>query len=316
MRKNLKIITVAVILAVLIVAGIFFALGYFKPLKAGIIVDTNPSSTVFVNNEEVGKSRYEGTFEPGEKTIKLVPDSFEKPLPPYEVKVTLVPGVKTMIQREFGSSEETSSGAIVSFEKTSEKDSSLAVVSTPDAGQLSLDGQVRGFTPYKTPLLSSGEHVLSLTASGFIEKTIKVKTYPGYKLTAIVKLAVDTNKVETSPTPTPQSEEKKYIIEILNTPTGFLRVRSEASTLAKEVGQVEPGKKYNLLGEDEKTGWFKIEYQEGKEGWVSNQYAKKVESTVFPTPEPSPSLNPKATPKVTASVKASPTIKATPTSKP
>ena len=76
----------------------------------------------------------------------------------------------------------------------------------------------------------------------------------------------------------------------MDTPTGFLRVRSEPSSIAKEIGQVEPGNVYYFLEQDTVTGWLKIEYEEGKEGWISSQYAKRVEETPTPKPSPTPTL--------------------------
>jgi uncharacterized protein YgiM (DUF1202 family) len=99
----------------------------------------------------------------------------------------------------------------------------------------------------------------------------------------------------------PKSESE--FVEILSTPTGFLRVREEPSSLGKEIGQVEPGKNYVLVETDEKTGWFKIEYlpaqagEDGKVGWISNQYAKKLNSSVLsPTPTVIPRSRITATP--------------------
>jgi uncharacterized protein YgiM (DUF1202 family) len=65
-------------------------------------------------------------------------------------------------------------------------------------------------------------------------------------------------------------------VEVSQTPTGYLRVRSEPSTLGNEVGRVVPGVKYNLIETDVKSGWFKIEYSEGQSGWISNQFAKRI----------------------------------------
>ena len=73
-----------------------------------------------------------------------------------------------------------------------------------------------------------------------------------------------------TPTPTPISGDT---VTILNTPTGFLRVREDASTGAVEVGRVTPGDTLPLI--DEVSGWYKIQLTDGKEGWVSSQYASK-----------------------------------------
>jgi len=264
---------------------------------------TDPPANVFIDGEEVGRTPYEINRSPGEVVIKLIPDSFQAPLTPYETKVNLIAGVQTVIKREFGESQEASSGEIISFERIAKEETSLTVVTIPDSVQLEIDGRDKAFTPHKTSSILPGEHTLVLSAEGFLERIIEVKTHQGYKLTAIIKLAQAENKVQETPgiTPTPidENEAKKEMIEILSTPTGFLRVRKEPSTLGEEVGQVKPGEKYPLLETDEKTGWFKIEYEEDGEGWISNQYAKKVEGSSKATPTPTRRVSPTPTPKIT-----------------
>ena len=66
-------------------------------------------------------------------------------------------------------------------------------------------------------------------------------------------------------------------ILILNTPTGFLRVRENNSINSSEIAKVMPGESYELISE--KEGWFEIKLSspagEGKIGWVSSLYAAK-----------------------------------------
>ncbi len=270
-----------------------FAIGQFRKKGAGVSVDTKPASTVFIDGEQVGRTPYEGVKTPGEVTIKLLPDSFEKPLSPYETKVTLTAEVQTVIKREFGETEDLSSGAIVSFEKVGSREVSISVVSIPDGAEVSLNGQVRGFTPFKTSSINDGNHQLSLSALGFNDYQLNVRTYAGYKVTAVFKLApggvVEEAKDEIV------EELKVQEVEILTTGTGFLRVRAGPSVLEAEVGRVGPGKRYPLVESDVASGWFKIEYEEGKEGWVSNEYAKIVERT--PSPSPTATATPKTSPK-------------------
>lgn len=260
------------ILAVLLIAVliVFFFVGFFRPKAAGISVTTTPAAAVFIDGTEVGRTPYDGTRDPGEVTLKLVPESESSPLSPFETKVTLSSGIKTVIKREFGSSDEVSSGEIISFEKMGGSDASLAVISIPDAAQISIDGAVRGFSPYKSSSILAGEHQLIVSAQGYSPRTLSVKTIVGYKLTAFVKLAKSGE--EASPTPAPsQISEKQTLILILSTPTGFLRVRSQAGTGGVEVGQIKPGQKFPFIDEDTATGWFKIEYEKGKNGWVSSK---------------------------------------------
>ncbi|MCL5970413.1 MAG: SH3 domain-containing protein, partial [Patescibacteria group bacterium] len=63
-------------------------------------------------------------------------------------------------------------------------------------------------------------------------------------------------------------------ILILDTPTGFLRVRDSASLSGKEIAQVKPGEKYDFLSEQ--TGWFEIKLNDGKTGFISSQYSQKT----------------------------------------
>lgn len=287
MRKLGLIIGILAILGG-IAAAILFFLGYFSPQGAGLRIDTNPASTVFINGEQVGKTPYQATRKAGEITLRLVPDSFDKPLSPYETKIDLVGGIETIVNRDFGPTDDESGGYIISFERVGGKETSIAVVSVPDAAQIALDGQIRGFSPYKTTSLTPGDHKLTVTAPGYKDENLNLKAVEGYKLTARVKLMPNGETPEPSPTPAPS--EKK--VEILTTPTGFLRVRSDPSTVGSELGQVEPGKSYKYVDTDTATGWFKIEYEAGKEGWVSNEYAKIVEDNPNATATPSASPNP------------------------
>ena len=288
--KKLRIGIILIVLGIIIVGAALFLLGFFKPGSAGLLVESVPAATVFIDGEQVGRTPYEATRKPGEIVIKLIPQSLDEALVPFETKVTLTSGIKTVIKREFGDSEETSSGEILSFEKIGGDSSDLAIVSVPNAAQISIDGATRGFAPYKTSSITPGEHQVVVSAPGYSERALSIKTVEGFKLTVVVKLAP--NGEEILEEEEEEIEEPKQVeVEILSTSTGFLRVRSEPSTLGEEVGRVEPGELYPYLDEDEDTGWLKIEYEEGKEGWVSGQYAKKVEeSKEEPSPSPSPSL--------------------------
>ncbi|PIP57812.1 hypothetical protein COX03_01085, partial [Candidatus Woesebacteria bacterium CG22_combo_CG10-13_8_21_14_all_39_10] len=123
--------------------------------------------------------------------------------------------------------------------------------------------------------ISASAHQIAVSLNGYLERTVNVKAIPGYKLTLIVKLIKDVNKVEPTPTPaaTPKPEVK---IEILSTPNGFLRVRSAATTDSDEVARVNPKDTFVLIEESGDSKWYKIEYQTGQFGWISGQYAKKL----------------------------------------
>ena len=273
-NKALKISLI--ILSILLVSfAIFFISGKIKPKKAGILVETTPTSAVFVNSVQVGKTPYMGTFDPGEIDLKLVPEASDKPLIVFETRLLLSSGIQTVVKREFGETIDLSGGEIISFEKTGEGGPSIAVVTDPDSAQISIDGKAYGFAPYKTSQVTASAHQVAVSLNGYAERMVNVKAISGYKLTLIVKLAKDVNKVEPTPTPaaTPKPEVK---VEILSTPNGFLRVRESSSTTSGEIARVNPKDQFILIEESENKSWYKIEYQTGQFGWISSQYAKKL----------------------------------------
>jgi uncharacterized protein YgiM (DUF1202 family) len=309
--RRLRLIVIVVFVVGILAGAGLLAWSLLKPKTAGIYVETSPASSVFIDGEQVGRTPYDATRGAAEVVVKLVPETVDKPLSPYEVKVTLTPGIKTIIKREFADSEETSAGEIVSFEKMGGDEASVSVVSIPDAAQVAIDGQIRGFAPYKASSITPGEHSLVVSYEGYASRTITIKAIEGHRLTAVVKLK-PTGEVEAEKTEEPQKEEeKKMMVEILSTPTGFLRVRAEPSTAAEEVSRVDPGEKFTFIEENETKDWYKIEYEKGKEGWVSSQYAKKLEVTGTPTGKVTPTPTSKLTP--TPAAKPSPTPTAKPT---
>lgn len=268
-----------------ILAGtIFFVMGAIQPKPGALIIKTDPESSVYINGVLVGKTPFKGTYKAGEITLKLVPDASPENLLPFETRLTLIPEIQTVVRREFGPSEELSSGDITSFDKGSGKETGLVVVTTPENAQISLDGVPRGFAPYKTSLISPAKHQITIKAPGYVDRIMTSTTVEGYRLTIFAKLAKggdDSGNAQATPTPAPVS--KTYVL-ILQTPTGFLRVRTEPGNAGEEIAEVKPGSKYPFLEEDAATHWFKIQYEEpqaglpnGITGWVSNQFSKKVD---------------------------------------
>jgi uncharacterized protein YgiM (DUF1202 family) len=153
--------------------------------------------------------------------------------------------------------------------------------------------------------ITAGDHTILFSSPGFIDKTVRAKAIAGYRLTISVQLAkaptpalpspeatpsatpsislTPTPKLTPIKTPTPTKAATssaalaKPYVQILETPTGYLRVRSTPA--GDEVGKVYPGEthKYFETSTPPTEGWYKIEYQPGAEGWVSNQYAKLIQ---------------------------------------
>ena len=293
--RKLKIAVLATIILGVLLGLIYAAISYLRPLSAGLRVESNPVSSVYIDSEYVGKTPVRITRKPAEVVVKLVPDTFDQPLSPYETKITLIGGVDTILRRDFSQNDNEAAGELISFEKGPKSETSLAVVTIPDAVQVSINGEVKGFAPYKTTV-TPGEHLLVMSAPGYKERSIKVRTYTGYKLTAFITLTrapvLETTQVVPVDDEVESETETVEMVEILSTTTGYLRVRKEASTASEEVGRVQPGRQYEHIEEDASNSWYKIIYEEGKEGWISSQYAKKVDSSGAISPTASPSAAP------------------------
>jgi len=272
---------------------IFFAVFLFVVYKliagpagniAGLKVISQPEATIFLNDKEIGKTPYDQKQPPGEYVLKLVPDEGQATAVPWQGKVLLTPQVLTYVKRELGLSEVASSGEIVTMEKISGGETQIAVFATPDAASVLLDGIDRGVTPLNLSI-SAGEHDLALTSTGYIGRTVRVKTVEGYKVTVNFQLAVagDAMPAESAtPTVAPATAEEAEttpanqgaFVKINDTPTDFLRVRFDATTSSSEVARLNPGTKVPFI--EEKSSWFKVEYETGKEGWISSRYAERT----------------------------------------
>lgn len=242
-------------------------LGYLRPKTSGILIETNVASRVFVDGREVGRTPYNATLSPHTTVIKLIP--YEQSLVGYETKVDLVAGIKTIIRRTFAQTESASSGQIIYFEKIATENPEISVVSSPDAASVVLDGRPKGFTPIGISQISLGIHQLSLTSSGYTDLEFSVKTVDGYKLIAIVKLAQTPEVTLGAQAENTQTSE----VEVLRSPSGFLKIKESPNSVSSEVGQANTGQKYKLLNRSSDSNWYEIDLGGGKSGWISVQYA-------------------------------------------
>jgi len=299
--KRKWLIGIAAVLGVFLL-GIVLRVTIFNKRGSGAIsVSSTPKATVFIDGAEVGTTPFlNDKLQAGEHTVKLVPEATNDSLVPWEGKVILNPNVLTVINRNLGSTMQDSFGEVIWLEKIDSKDkSSITVISSPDQAVVRIDGEPKGFSPITIDEFNPGGYQVVVASPGYEERTISANTVAGFRLIINVQLAKKIEgieeetpsgeRTETTPTPTvkitptpklsPQltitSPQKPYI-KIKETPTGWLRVRTEPSTSATEAAKVKPGETFSYLGE-EKNGWYKIEYEEDKEGWVSGTYAELIE---------------------------------------
>lgn len=277
-KKNRNFVGIAILLTIAVIVIGLFLYQTISTGQAALMVESSPSGIVYVDGEQKGRTPLEIEVEAKEVIVKIVPEG-STPLSPYETKVKLTEGVKTIVRRKFGESGASASGQIISFERSG-SETSIAVVSTPDGVEVLLDGKTEGVTPLKV-ITTQGEHSLKLQSENYSEESLNVRAVSGYKVTAIVDLSMlpkpeesagSTEEAEDTEEVLSEEDEEIEKIVILNTSVGYLRVRASASVSSEELGRVEPGEEFEVLEYDVAEDWYKIEYEEGLEGWVSGQY--------------------------------------------
>ncbi|OGM31868.1 hypothetical protein A2803_01120 [Candidatus Woesebacteria bacterium RIFCSPHIGHO2_01_FULL_44_21] len=154
--------------------------------SAALLVESNVEASVFINGEEKGKTPLEMEVKEEEIVLRLVPA--DSALPPYDTKVNLTEGTKTIVRREFGESIVTSSSQVVQLEKVNTNGSEIAIVSIPDGVDVSLDGQKLGSTPLRF-MASPGEHTLNVSSAGHKDVSLRVVAVYGYVVNVVVSLA-------------------------------------------------------------------------------------------------------------------------------
>ena len=278
--------------------------------QAALQAYSTPKATVFLDGEHIGTTPFfDDKLKPGDYTVKLTPD--DPGAIPWEGKIRLSGGIMTVVSRELSSDPDQSSGYTLSLEPAADRKSvSLTVVTDPDGAVVSLDSEPKGFAPLSLDKLTPEEHLLVISSPGYVEKSLKPKLIEGHKLTATVQLAklpeeekqaepkeatesadlkAQDDETKPTPKPSPKSQTIKPAtgsgtlegsqVKILETPTGWLNVRSEPSTSGGDetiVTKVDPGETFPYI-KSSGSGWYQIELPDGELGWVVAKYTELIE---------------------------------------
>jgi len=280
MKKFFLILIPSLVFTFLFIFG-YQSLLKYQAQKGALQVTSAPESKVYLDNKYIGqtplcKCEANAMLQSGNYTIRLVPT--DTSLPEFQEKVTITSGVLTVVDRKFAK-DALSEGSIISLSPLTDKQkSSLLVVALPEGATVVLDNNEVGTAPLILKDPTESDHILKVRKNGYKEKTIRIRTPLGYKLTVAVYLStIDDLSSDTSTSPSPQSPDASptppadATVTILDTPTGFLRVRDSID--GAETGKVTPGDTYALVNEE--SGWYEIRLKDGTNGWISSAYAQK-----------------------------------------
>ena len=285
---------IGIIGLIIIVIAVIRFLVTRGPKEGELRVDSQPEATVFLNDKNIGRTPYRDKQPTGDYTIKLVPDSATTQLTSWEGSISVGQNLLTYVNANISDSDLTTAVDVVWLQKITSSGSEFSVTTSPDGATVLVDDVVKGVTPLTLSDIIPGDHTVSITNTGFLSRTLQIKTTAGYRLIANLKLALSPGSptptasptasvttTGTSGTPSASSSASQkpnppipYVV-IKDTPTGFLRVRMDASTTATEAARVNPGDKFHV--EDSQSGWYEIKYDGTNMGWVSAQYVQAVQ---------------------------------------
>ena len=249
-----------------------------KPTKTEIEISSIPQAKIVIDDKDMGttSSTYrDNELKPGEITLKLIPE--DNNLPAWSTKIRLNNLVTTVVNRKFGSEDKYSSGYVMYMEEIGKnEEATLIVNSVPADAAIAIDGQIKGLSPNRMEQISEGDRQVVISFPGFESQTIFVKMRKGYQVVMDVQLA---QKIHEEIEVIEEEKELSVIsekVQILETGTGWLRVRSEPSLSGVEITKVDVGKKYEVIQKE--SDWYEIKVDEDTSGWISSQYASLVKT--------------------------------------
>lgn len=283
MRGKLKIIGILTLgFIVFIAVKLLFDIVGKKEGRLHVV--STPPAAVFIDNVMRGKTPYEDTIKEGTYTIKIIPEQVATQAASWQKSVSIYTDTLTYIDTKLESSDVASSAEVYWLTKKKGwgvQDPSLLVESEPSGALISLDTDEKGITPITVDNVPDGTHELSLFMPGFARRTKKINIVKGFDLHAYIKMPVDPSQASKyksiappAATSAAQLTQPQNTVRILDTPTGWLRVRDEPTLAGSESARVNPGQVFEYV--EEMNGWYKIKVDSKTEGWVTSEYAKKL----------------------------------------
>ncbi|MEX2028607.1 MAG: PEGA domain-containing protein [Candidatus Curtissbacteria bacterium] len=270
-RFSLKLLP---ILGLAFVLSACSAVGINKP--AALQVTSKPEASVFLDDKHVGKTPFfSDQLKLGKHSLKITVSEGS-----FVEEVSLNPGTLTVVNRDLAPNFLAQAGETLTLTPGKQ---GLFLLSMPPGADVTIDGRHAGETPLLTTDIPEGDHKVQITKDGYLSREFAIKTTSKYQLVAQVSLASIEAKNIAEGKGLPEVQTRR--VEIIDTPQGFLRVRQDASVNSAEIGRVKPGDQLEVI--QETADWVEVKFParnasqsdaggEGKQGWISAQYTKKL----------------------------------------
>lgn len=230
---------------------------------AALQVTSTPEASIFLDEKHIGKTPFfSDQLRAGEHTLKIAESEAQ-----YSEKINLLPGTLYVLDRKLSTNYFDQEGSSLWLEEGE----GVFISSQTDQSTLTIDGRYIGKTPILVKDLSEGDHKAQISKKGYNNYEFSFKSSKKHRLVANITLSLaNQNKSEL----TSKEESRSTLkVQILNTPQGFLRIRKEPSLLSEEIARINSGEEAEFL--EDNSDWTKVIY-EGKTGWVSKEFIKKL----------------------------------------
>lgn len=242
-----------------------------------LIVITRPVAEVFLNGELLGDSPLSKSLEPGEYELELKKGGYFS----RSIKVSVKDGFRLNVSANLALNPFPLDPNKLSSPNSNLTVWDLSLSSAALAGDSA--GWVAGAVFWASRLEDPAEYHFFLTAEGKLYDATGSEVSldslsPISEKRTIGYLGARAQKLSSAASTTLSSLASQLYptlsqVQISDTGIGYLRVRSGPGKSYSEIGRANVGATYTYLGEQ--SGWFKIDFQ-GKEGWISAEYAKKL----------------------------------------
>ena len=282
MKGKLRLMLIlSIAFVVFVVVKLLFDMASKKEGRLQVL--SRPMAAIFLDNVMKGNTPFTSTVKEGEYLLKIVPDGVATSAASWQKKVSIFSGSLTYVDVQLESTDIASWADVYWLNSLGlfSKKSELVVETEPSGALIYLDNDEKGVSPLTLDQVSQGSHELSVFMPGFSRRSKKINISPGYKLNAYVKLALDPSQKSQYTISEPASlataaasiKKPSNTVRILDTPTGWLRVRDEPTLGGSESARINPGQRFELI--EEQVGWYKIKIDSQLQGWISSQYAQK-----------------------------------------
>ncbi len=128
----------------------------------------------------------------------------------------------------------------------------------------------------QVPIMSEDEYLLPFNNSIY-DVRVKAPIFVGQITETFEIFTISGQKINTEPITITLNIARtdRPIVQIQNTETGVLNVRSEPSSVAQSFTQVSAGQRFFKVG-DAGNGWIQIELEDGSRGWIASWYAQEI----------------------------------------